>query len=81
MRWSLLSGAHLVINQFIEILDEDVALSGLAEGGVSLRPHDTAMGGDTSSNISDMKILQDRPNSPGAAFDERVVKLLQGALT
>lgn len=76
-----LSGAHLVINQFIEILDEDVALSGLAEGGVSLRPHDAAGVGHISSNISGMKILQDRPNSPGAAFDERVVKLLQGALT
>lgn len=34
--------AHLVVNQFIQVLDENVALSSLAEGGVPLRPHDAA---------------------------------------
>jgi hypothetical protein len=32
----------LVVNGDIEVLDEDVALTSLAEGGVTLRPHDTA---------------------------------------
>jgi hypothetical protein len=32
----------LVVNGDIEILDEDVALTSLAEGGITLRPHDTA---------------------------------------
>ena len=32
----------LVIDCFVQVLDENVALTGLAEGGVTLRPHDTA---------------------------------------
>ncbi|GKT65979.1 hypothetical protein ColTof4_03266 [Colletotrichum tofieldiae] len=32
----------LVVNGDVEVLDEDVALAGLAEGGVTLRPHDAA---------------------------------------
>jgi len=32
----------LVINRLLQVLDEDVSLSGFAEGGVSLRPHEAA---------------------------------------
>jgi len=32
----------LVVDGCIEVLDEDVSLTGLAEGGVTLRPHDAA---------------------------------------
>lgn len=32
----------LVVNLLVKVLNEDVALPGLAEGGVSLRPHDAA---------------------------------------
>ena len=32
----------LIVDLLVEVLDEDVALAGLAEGGVTLRPHDTA---------------------------------------
>jgi len=32
----------LVVDLFVEILNEDIALTGLAEGGVSLGPHDAA---------------------------------------
>ena len=32
----------LVVNGGVEVLDEDVALASLAEGGVTLRPHDAA---------------------------------------
>ena len=49
----------LVVDCLVQVLDENVTLTGLAEGGVPLRPHDAA----------------------GAAFDERVVELLQSALT
>lgn len=33
---------YLVVDLLVQVLDEDVALSGLAESGVTLRPHDTA---------------------------------------
>lgn len=33
---------NLVINLLVQVLDENVALAGLAEGRVTLRPHDTA---------------------------------------
>lgn len=32
---------YLVVNGLIKILDKYIALPGLAEGGVALRPHDT----------------------------------------
>lgn len=32
----------LVVDGVVQVLDEDVALAGLAEGGVALRPHDAA---------------------------------------
>ena len=34
---------NLVVDLLVQVLDEDVALAGLAEGGVTLRPHDTAI--------------------------------------
>ena len=34
--------SDLVVDLLVEVLDENVALTGLAEGGVTLRPHDTA---------------------------------------
>ena len=43
-RWII----YLVVNLFVEVLDEDVALTRLAEGWVSLRPHDTARDEDVS---------------------------------
>ena len=33
---------YLVVNSIIKILDEDVALAGLAQGWVALGPHNTA---------------------------------------
>lgn len=33
----------LVVDSLVQVLDEDIALAGLAEGGVTLRPHDAAM--------------------------------------
>ena len=33
---------HLVINLLVKVFDENVTLTGLAKGGVSLRPHDSA---------------------------------------
>jgi hypothetical protein len=33
---------HLVIDLFIEVLDEDVTLASFTEGRVTLRPHDPA---------------------------------------
>ena len=32
----------LVVDSLVQVLDEDVALTGLAEGGVTLGPHDAA---------------------------------------
>ena len=32
----------LVVDSLVQVLDEDVALAGLAEGGVTLGPHDAA---------------------------------------
>ena len=32
----------LVVDLFVKVLDENVALAGLAEGGVTLGPHDAA---------------------------------------
>ena len=31
-----------MVDRLIKVLDEDVALTGASEGGVTLRPHDTA---------------------------------------
>ena len=39
---------YLVVDLLVKVLDENVALARLAEGWVSLRPHDTA-GGDRIS--------------------------------
>lgn len=33
---------HLVVDLFIKVLDENIALTGLAQGRVALRPHDPA---------------------------------------
>ena len=33
----------LVVNELVQVLDEDIALSGLAEGRVTLGPHDAAV--------------------------------------
>lgn len=33
----------LVVNGLVQVLDEDVALTGLAQGGVTLGPHDSAI--------------------------------------
>ena len=35
----------LVVNSLVQVLDEDVALAGLAESGVTLGPHDAAANG------------------------------------
>ena len=40
---------RLVVNAFVKILDEDIALTSLAERGVALGPHDTAIGSKTHS--------------------------------
>lgn len=34
---------YLVVDLLVQVLDEDVALTGLAQGGITLGPHDTAM--------------------------------------
>lgn len=33
---------NLVVDLFIEVFDKNIALTGLAEGGIALRPHDPA---------------------------------------
>ena len=33
---------YLVVNLLVQVLDEDVALTSLTQGGITLRPHDTA---------------------------------------
>jgi hypothetical protein len=38
--------ANLVVNSLIEVFDENVALACLAQGGVTLRPHDPAANED-----------------------------------
>jgi len=43
---------YLVVNLFIKVLDEDVALTRLAEGWVSLRPHDTAERQDVGPRVA-----------------------------
>ena len=36
------SVSYLVIDLFVQVFDKDVALAGLAEGGITLGPHDPA---------------------------------------
>ena len=33
-----------MVNLLVKVLDKDVALTRLAQGGITLRPHDTAVG-------------------------------------
>lgn len=33
---------YLVIDLLVQVLDEDVALTSLTQGGITLRPHNTA---------------------------------------
>jgi len=41
-RGTSLEVCYLVVNLLVKVLDENIALTRLAEGWVSLRPHDTA---------------------------------------
>lgn len=67
----------LVVDSVIQVLDENVALAGLAEGGVTLRPHDAA-----AKRLLLRALCQNASiYSPCAAFDERIVQLLQSTLT
>lgn len=36
---------YLVVNSLIQVLDEDITLSGFAESRIALRPHDAAARG------------------------------------
>ena len=33
---------YLVVDLLVQVLDEDVTLTSLAQGGITLRPHDAA---------------------------------------
>ena len=78
MLWgSETSLSDLVVDLLVEVLDEDVALTSLAQRGVTLRPHDTASIAYKHRMDSAMTAPQ---NLPGTAFDQRVVELLEGAL-
>ena len=44
---------YLIVNLLVKVLDEDVALAGLAEGWVSLRPHDAAGCQDVGPRVGD----------------------------
>jgi len=52
---------YLVVNLLVEVLDENVALTRLAEGWVSLRPHDTARRQDVGPGIG--KVYRWRPRT------------------
>jgi len=47
--------ANLVVNSLIEIFDENVALACLAQGGVTLRPHDAAGNEDETQHRTRLK--------------------------
>ena len=69
--------SDLVVDLLVEVLNEDVALTSLAQRGVTLRPHDTARIAYKHRMDSAMTAPQ---NLPGTAFDQRVVELFEGAL-
>ena len=46
---------YLVVNALIEILNKNIALAGLAEGRVTLRPHDAAINIDQKHNMVEYK--------------------------
>jgi len=40
--YMLILRSHLVVDLFVQVFDKNVALPGLAEGGITLGPHDPA---------------------------------------
>lgn len=63
---------YLVVDLLVQVLDEDVALTGFAQGGITLRPHDTTV--TTVRSRLRKRFCDDLPR---AILDERVIKLLQ----
>ena len=66
----------LVIDGLVQVLDEDVALTRLAEGWVTLGPHDTAV----MYCVSGCHIKQHKTYSPSTVFNDRIVELLESPL-
>lgn len=59
---------NLIVDGFVKVLDEYVALTSLPQGGVTLRPHDAARDGD------ELDVGQNHKNyRPSASFNQRVV--------
>jgi hypothetical protein len=74
----------LVIDLLVEVLDEDIALTGLAKLRVALRPHDAASRIHLpSATCHHDQIHRERgeKNLPCTALDEGIVELLQSTLT
>ena len=64
--------SYFVVDQFIKVLDKNVALTGLAEGGVTLRPHDPAKTlVKNKDSLQRAKVI-----IPCTVFDRRVVELV-----
>jgi hypothetical protein len=69
--------AYLVVDKLVQVFNKDIALTSLAEGRVTLRPHDPAKSDELES-------LRQEPTTkellPCAVLNQRIIKLLQGAL-
>ncbi len=66
--------ACLVVNGFVEILDENIALASLAESRIALRPHDPA-----DKTIESTSSAQRGQAIPCTVFNQRVIELLKSA--
>lgn len=67
---------YLVVNGFIQVLDENVTLTSFTESGVTLRPHDPAEIRRSCQNIpydQNVKIV----HVPCTVLNQRVVELLE----
>ena len=69
--------ANLMVDCLIKILDENIALSSLAQSGIALRPHDAA-----KRTMSAMFIMTQEAVLflPSTALNERVIEPVKSAL-
>ena len=71
------SKANFVVDTFVQVLDENVALTSFTKSGVTLRPHDPAEIRRNCEKIPDDKLA----HVPCTVLDQRIIELFESSFT